>query len=526
MKGKPVSKGEAAERICDECDRKGLKSGAAFVATTLLLKANKHGEAWVTEREIGRKNLMKPSTVRVHLRTLEAAGIVWRIDWTPGLRALATHDPRTGGRMRVPNWKPLYLVKDYARSRTIDLWRAYTDAPVHGRPPLPVERSAPAANDTPDVAPTESAPPPPAVETTPSPSEPARPGRALYEQLREAARHVAELGDSDDLIAEFCQVLVSQSVTEAEIPAFVRALGRPAAWWWRNRSPRKGETAPGYVTLQDLATFRVQGATRHTWKRWNDLLAHVRATSQRPSAPAPSLAPAATSTPPPAVTLAPTVAAETSTPPPPALPTPSRPAETSTPRTFRTAEDFRALDVAEVGSIVCGLLSSYARALVTVTSREIACRFFGGIVQRRGWGEFDLRVILWHWRLYLDGARERFGKHQGDTHLVRIETNHLTEAMLVSEHAAALRWWEALHARTREDLAAGRSLPPGILAEAENLARTLAPVAPRPSAEELRAVIVQTPDADGTLAAELPADLAGPTRAEPAPGVSKAPTGS
>ena len=126
-----------AERFATQLSRAGLKSGAAFVALTLFFKVNEDGEAWVTETEIGRKNLMKPSTVRAHLRKLEAAGIVWRVARSPGLRSLVAPDAK------IPKCGDLYFLPVASTPKALLAWCMYPGE-VYGRPCVAQQENAPA----------------------------------------------------------------------------------------------------------------------------------------------------------------------------------------------------------------------------------------------------------------------------------------------------------------------------------------------------------------------------------------------
>ena len=182
-RGTQMSKGEMMRRLDRARAAAKLKSGAGYLLLKLAGKVNEYGEAWCTEEDLA-GNAMHRVTASVHLRKLEAEGIVWRIAWKPGLRALATPARRPSEtppdpcvaveRWEIPDGHHLWFLSVGARKSSLEAWRRYPGK-VHGRPRSERIRGpnvdafvTTAANDAPSLAPAATSTPPPAVTLAPT----------------------------------------------------------------------------------------------------------------------------------------------------------------------------------------------------------------------------------------------------------------------------------------------------------------------------------------------------------------------
>ena len=122
------------ERLDRALNNAGLKNGARGVLFVLVYKVNKHGEAWCTEEEIAGK-AMHAETAGLHLRALEAAGIVWRIARSPGLRSLVAPDAK------IPKCGDLYFLPVASTPKALLAWCMYPGE-VYGRPCVTQQENA------------------------------------------------------------------------------------------------------------------------------------------------------------------------------------------------------------------------------------------------------------------------------------------------------------------------------------------------------------------------------------------------
>lgn len=128
------------ERLDRALNNAGLKNGARGVLFVLVYKANKHGEAWCTEEEIAGQ-AMHAETAGLHLRALEAAGIVWRIARSPELCSLVAPGAKT------PKRGDLYFLPAASTHEALLAWCVYPGE-VYGRPCVAPQESAPAVAAT------------------------------------------------------------------------------------------------------------------------------------------------------------------------------------------------------------------------------------------------------------------------------------------------------------------------------------------------------------------------------------------
>lgn len=124
------------ERLDRALNNAGLKNGARGVLFVLVYKVNKHGEAWCTEEEIAGK-AMHAETAGLHLRALEAAGIVWRIARSPELCSLVAPNAKISKR------GDLYFLPAASTHKALLAWCVYPGE-VYGRPCVAQQENAPA----------------------------------------------------------------------------------------------------------------------------------------------------------------------------------------------------------------------------------------------------------------------------------------------------------------------------------------------------------------------------------------------